>query len=168
MSQDQKTIQDISLLESLIPVVILVFFLGLSVFLYGDNAQAGASQLSLLFSAGVALLIGWKNNHKWRDIEKAIAHGVGNTVNAILILLMVGSLIGSWILSGTVPAMIYYGLQVINPNFFYVTACILCAVTAISIGSSWSTAGTVGVGLIGRHEGVFLHVFDGLLISAPT
>ncbi len=154
MSQDQKTIQDISLLESLIPVVILVFFLGLSVFLYGDNAQAGASQLSLLFSAGVALLIGWKNNHKWRDIEKAIAHGVGNTVNAILILLMVGSLIGSWILSGTVPAMIYYGLQVINPNFFYVTACILCAVTAISIGSSWSTAGTVGVGLIGIAAGL--------------
>lgn len=163
MSQDQGSdnqvlIKNVSLLESLIPVVVLVFLLGLSVYLYGDNAQAGATQLSLLISAGVALLIGWKNNHKWRDIEKAIAHGVGNTVTAILILLMVGSLIGSWILSGTVPAMIYYGLQVINPNYFYATACILCAVTSISIGSSWSTAGTVGVGLIGISAGLGLSV----------
>ncbi len=157
-SDNQKLIQEVSLLESLIPAIVLVVLLALSVFLYGDNAQAGASQLSLLFSAGVALLIGWKNNHKWRDVEKAIAHGVGNTVNALLILLMVGSLIGSWILSGTVPAMIYYGLQVINPDFFYVTACILCAVTAVSIGSSWSTAGTVGVGLIGISAGLGMSV----------
>ncbi|MCF6195644.1 MAG: Na+/H+ antiporter NhaC, partial [Emcibacter sp.] len=154
-------------MESLIPVVFLIFLLGLSVFLYGDNAQAGASQVSLLISAGVALLIGWKNNHNWADIEKTISHGVGNTVNAILILLMVGSLIGSWILSGTVPAMIYYGLQVINPSFFYVTACILCAATAISIGSSWSTAGTVGVGLIGISAGLGMspEITAGAIIS---
>ncbi len=172
MSQDQgqdnqDSIQQVSLAESLIPVVVLVFLLGLSVFLYGDKAQSGASQMSLLISGGVALLIGWKNNHKWRDIEKAISSGVGNTINAILILLMVGSLIGSWILSGTVPAMIYYGLQVINPNFFYVTACILCAVTAISIGSSWSTAGTVGVGLIGIAAGLGMspEITAGAIIS---
>lgn len=164
---NQDLIREVSLLESLIPVVVLVILLALSVFLYGDDAQAGASQMSLLLSGGVALLIGWKNSHKWRDIEKAIAYGVGNTVNAILILLMVGSLIGSWILSGTVPAMIYYGLQIINPDYFYVTACLLCAVTAVSIGSSWSTAGTVGVGLIGISAGLGMspEITAGAIIS---
>ena len=163
----QKQIQKPTMLEALIPVVVLMSLLSLSVYLYGDNAQAGASQMSLLISGGVALLIGWKNNYQWRDIEKAISHGVGNTVNALLILLMVGALIGSWILSGTVPAMIYYGLQVINPDFFYVTACILCAVTAISIGSSWSTAGTIGVGLIGISAGLgmSLEITAGAIIS---
>ena len=166
-SDNHVSIKKVSLLEALIPVVVLVFLLGLSVFLYGDDAQSGASQMSLLISAGVALLIAWKNNHKWADIEKAISHGIGNTVNAIMILFMVGSLIGSWILSGTVPAMIYYGLQVINPDFFYVTACILCAVTAISIGSSWSTAGTVGIGLIGISAGLgmSLEITAGAIIS---
>ena len=166
-SNNHVSIKKVSLLEAIIPVVVLVFLLGLSVFLYGDDAQSGASQMSLLISAGVALLIAWKNNHKWADIEKAISHGIGNTVNAIMILFMVGSLIGSWILSGTVPAMIYYGLQVINPDFFYVTACILCAVTAISIGSSWSTAGTVGIGLIGISAGLgmSLEITAGAIIS---
>ena len=77
-----KTIQKPTMLEALIPVVVLMSLLSLSVYLYGDNAQAGASQMSLLISGGVALLIGWKNNYQWRDIEKAISHGVGNTVNA--------------------------------------------------------------------------------------
>ena len=84
-SGNHSSIKQVSLVESLIPVVFLIFLLGLSVFLYGDNAQAGASQVSLLISAGVALLIGWKNNHNWADIEKTISHGVRNTVNAIFI-----------------------------------------------------------------------------------
>lgn len=166
--QDENTEKRIGLIASLIPVVVLVFLLWLSVIkLYGNDAQSGATQMSLLISAGVALLIGWINGHKWRDIEKAIAHGVGNTVNALLILLMVGSLIGSWVLSGTVPAMIYYGLQIINPTYFYFTACILCGITAISIGSSWSTAGTIGIGLIGIAAGLglSLEITAGAIIS---
>ncbi len=147
--QFEKAHHQISLFQSIIPVIALIIFLALSVHLYGDDTQSGSSQMSLLMSAGIALLIGWKNGYKWKEIEAAIAQGIGNTVNAMLILLMVGSLIGTWILSGTVPAMIYYGLQVISPTYFYVTTCILCAVTALGIGSSWSTAGTVGVGLIG-------------------
>ncbi len=173
MSREQQEepsdadLPEISLFEALIPVFVLMFLLGLSVFIYGTDAQAGASQMSLLMSAGVAAAIGWKNNCKWRDIEKAISYGIGNTVNALLILLMVGSLIGSWILSGTVPAMVYYGLQIINPDYFYVTACILCAVTALSTGSSWSTAGTVGVGLIGISAGLGLSadITAGAIIS---
>lgn len=167
MTTPQKEPQQISLAVSVIPVVTLVLLLMISVFIYGDDTQSGASQMSLLISTGVALLIGKINGHKWRDIEKAIGHGVGNTVNAILILLMVGALIGTWILSGTVPAMIYYGLQIINPNFFYFTACALCAITAVSIGSSWSTAGTVGVGLIGIATGLGLspEITAGAIIS---
>jgi len=164
---NQKQTYRVSLLESLIPVVVLMVFLILSVTIYGDDTQSGASQMSLLISAGGALLIGWKNGFTWREIEKAIAHGIANTVNALLILLMVGALIGTWILSGTVPAMIYYGLQIINPDFFYVTACLLCAVSAVSIGSSWSTAGTIGVGLMGIAAGLGLSpaITAGAIIS---
>jgi len=166
-SNNQKPEYRVSLLESLIPVGALVIFLILSVSIYGDNTQAGSSQMSLLISGGVALLIGWKNGFSWREIESAISHGIANTVNAMLILLMVGALIGTWILSGTVPAMIYYGLQILNPNFFYVTACLLCAGTAISIGSSWSTAGTIGVGLMGISFGLGLspEITAGAIIS---
>ncbi|WP_339861488.1 Na+/H+ antiporter NhaC [Paremcibacter congregatus] len=167
MSVEQNSAQKVSLLASIIPVITLVGLLIISVYLYGDDTQSGASQMSLLMSGGVALLIGKFYGFKWRQIEKAIAHGVGNTINAILILLMVGALIGTWVLSGTVPAMIYYGLQVINPDFFYFTACVLCAITAISIGSSWSTAGTVGVGLIGISAGLGLspEITAGAIIS---
>ncbi|VAW06774.1 Na+/H+ antiporter NhaC [hydrothermal vent metagenome] len=158
---------NISLLESLIPVGVLVIFLILSVSIYGDDTQSGSSQMSLLVSAGVALLIGWKNGYKWPEIERAISHGISNTTNALLILLMVGALIGTWILSGTVPAMIYYGLQIISPDYFYVTACLLCALTAVCIGSSWSTAGTVGIGLIGISAGLGLSpaITAGAIIS---
>lgn len=166
--ESENSPKQIGLVASLIPVVVLVSLLFICVvLLYGDDSQSGASQMSLLISAGVALFIGWLNGHKWRDIEKAISFGVGNTINAVLILLMVGALIGSWILSGTVPAMIYYGLQVINPTIFYFTACVLCAITSISIGSSWSTAGTVGIGLIGISAGLGLspEITAGAIIS---
>jgi len=163
----EKPPHQISLFESLIPVITLMILLALSVHLYGSDTQSGSSQMSLLMSAGVALLIGWKNGYKWKDIEKTISHNIANTVNALLILLMVGSLIGTWILSGTVPAMIYYGLQVINPNYFYVTTCILCGATSLSTGSSWSTAGTVGIGLIGISAGLGLSpaITAGAIIS---
>jgi len=157
----------VSLLESLIPVMVLAIFLILSVTIYGDDTQSGSSQMSLLISGGVALLIGWKNGFSWVEIEAGISSGISNTVNALLILLMVGALIGTWILSGTVPAMIYYGLQLLNPDFFYVTACLLCALIAMSIGSSWSTAGTIGVGLIGISAGFGLSpgITAGAIIS---
>ncbi|MCF8473486.1 MAG: Na+/H+ antiporter NhaC [Emcibacter sp.] len=159
--------KNVSFLESLLPVFTLMILLVLSVKTYGEDTQSGSSQMSLLISTGVALLIGWKNGYKWKEIEQAISQGIGNTINALLILLMVGSLIGTWILSGTVPSMIYFGLQIINPNYFYVTACILCAITSISTGSSWSTAGTVGVGLIGISAGLglSLEMTAGAIIS---
>lgn len=163
----EQTGREPSIIDAIIPVVTLVILLAFSVYLYGDNSSSGANQIALIFSGCVALLIGWKNGYRWREIEKAIAQGIANTFGAMFILLTVGMLIGSWILSGTVPAMIYYGLQIINPNFFYFTACVLCAISAISIGSSWTVAGTIGIGLMGISGGLGLspEITAGAIIS---
>lgn len=134
---------------ALIPVAVLVIMLSLAVYYFGDDSSGGANQIALLVATSAALLTGWLQKHEWKPLENAISEAVAVTVNAILILLTVGSLIGSWVLSGTVPTMIYYGLKLINPDAFYVTVCIVCAITSLSIGSSWSTAGTVGLGLMG-------------------
>ncbi|WP_321395724.1 Na+/H+ antiporter NhaC [Emcibacter sp.] len=163
----EDTAREPSLLDSLIPVAFLIALLTTSVLLYKDNSSYGPNQIALILAGGIALLVGWKNGVKWRTMEQAIAKGIGNTVGAMLILLMVGALIGTWILSGTVPAMIYYGLQVIHPSVFYFTACILCAITSISIGSSWTTASTIGIGLIGISSGLGLsmEITAGAIIS---
>lgn len=156
-----------SLLDSTIPIVSLMILLGLSVYLYGDESSNGANQIALLLSACIAIVIGFKNGFRWPELNEAIAKGVASVFGSVLIIITVGALIGVLVISGTVPAMIYYGLQVINPQYFYLTACILCAVASISIGSSWSVAGTIGVGLMGISAGLELspEVTAGAIIS---
>lgn len=163
---DENT-REPSLIDALIPVIALIGMLGMSVYLYGDESSSGPNQIALIMAGCVAVVIGVKNGHNWREIEKAISQGIANTFGAILILMAVGMLIGSWILSGTVPAIIYYGLQIINPNIFYFTACILSAVAAISIGSSWTVASTIGIGLMGIASGLGLspEITAGAIIS---
>jgi len=165
MSDDK--VREPSFIDALIPVAALVSMLGLSVYLYGDESSSGANQIALIMAGCVALVIGTKNGYKWREIEKAITQGISNTFGAILILMTVGMLIGSWILAGTVPAMIYYGLQIINPTIFYFTACILSSIAAISIGSSWTVASTIGIGLMGIASGLGLspEITAGAIIS---
>lgn len=138
-----------TLVDALIPIVSVMVMLFASVRLYGDNSSYGANQIALVLGAAIASLVGFKNGYTWAEIEKGIAKGISTAFGAILILMMVGSLIGSWIVSGTVPTMIYYGLQLLEPSIFYVAACLICAMVSVSIGSSWTTAGTVGVALIG-------------------
>ncbi|MFT5805063.1 MAG: NhaC family Na+:H+ antiporter, partial [Candidatus Paceibacteria bacterium] len=104
MARTQKTP---TLLDALIPVIFLVSLLAFSVYLYGDNSSYGANQIALILSAGLAALIGVKNGQGWKTIEAGIVKGISTALGAILILLAVGSLIGTWILSGTVPTMIY-------------------------------------------------------------
>jgi len=159
--------RDPSFIDAVIPVLALVSMLSLSVYLYGDGSSSGANQIALIMAGCIALVIGVKNGHSWREVEKAVAQGIANTFGAILILMAVGMLIGSWILAGTVPAMIYYGLQILNPIIFYFTACILCAITAISIGSSWTVAATVGISLMGIASGLGLspEITAGAIIS---
>ena len=101
-----------------------------------------------MLAASVAALIGIKNGHTWKDIESGMIATISVSMQAILILLMVGALIGSWMLAGTVPTMIYYGVQLMSPDYFYMTACVVCALVGFSIGSSWTVAGTLGIGLM--------------------
>lgn len=156
-----------SLLDAFAPVLFLVFFLGGAVFYFGDSSSSGANQIALLLSAGLAGIIGIKNGFKWDEIEAGIIKGISLSMTAILILLAVGSLIGTWLLSGTVPTMIYFGLQILSPEFFYAASCIICAIVAISIGSSWTVAATIGVALMGVAGGlgVSLPITAGAIIS---
>ncbi|PKH87430.1 Na+/H+ antiporter NhaC [Colwellia sp. Bg11-28] len=156
-----------SMLDASIPVITLICLLTLAVFYFGDNSSYGPNQIALLISMGVAIIVGVKNGHNWHSIEKAIVNGISLSLGAVLILLAVGSLIGTWLLSGTVPTMIYYGLQLLNPSWFYAAACVMCAIVSMSIGSSWTTAATIGVALIGIAQGLDLSpaVTAGAVIS---
>ena len=149
-----KTIKDPSLTDALIPIVALVIMMGSAVYLFSDNSSFGPNQIALLLGTGLAAIIGMKNGHTWKEIEKGIVSGISMALGACLILLAVGSLIGTWMLAGTVPTLIYYGLELLNPSFFYAATCLICAVVAMSIGSSWTTAATVGVALMGVASGM--------------
>ena len=156
-----------TLLDALIPVFALIIMLAGSVYLYGDNSSYGANQIALILAASIAILVGYKNGYSWTELEAGIVKGISMALGAILILLMVGSLIGTWILAGTVPTMIYYGLNILDPSIFYAATCIVCALVSVSIGSSWTTAGTVGVALIGIASGLdlSLEITAGAIIS---
>ncbi|MCF2858598.1 Na+/H+ antiporter NhaC [Pseudoalteromonas sp. SMS1] len=153
--------------DAFIPIIVLVSLLGAAVYLYGDNSSSGPNQIALLFATFTAALIGLKNGFTWKTLEEAMIKGITISLGAILILLMVGALIGTWLLSGTVPTLIYYGLQIINPSWFYAASCLICGIVAMSIGSSWTTAATIGVALLGVANGLGLDpvVTAGAVIS---
>lgn len=154
-------------IDALIPISVLVSLLGAAVYLFGDNSSSGPNQIALLFATFTAALIGLKNGYTWKTLEEAMIKGITISLGAILILLMVGALIGTWLLSGTVPTLIYYGLQIISPQWFYAASCLICGIVAMSIGSSWTTAATIGVALLGVATGLGLdHVVTaGAVIS---
>lgn len=162
-----KQVKTASLLDALIPIGILVILLGSSVYFFGDDSSYGPNQIALLFAAAIACLVGLKNGFSWETLEQAMVKGITISLGAVLILLTVGALIGTWLLSGTVPTLIYYGLQLINPHWFYAASCVLCGVVAMSIGSSWTTAATIGVALLGVSTGLGLDqvVTAGAVIS---
>ena len=146
---ENTPVREPSMLDALVPVIGLIIMLAASVFLYGADSSYGANQIALLLSAGIAAIVGLKNGLTWKSIEEGITHGISISLGAMLILLAVGSLIATWILSGTVPTLIYYGLAVLHPAIFYPAACFICALVGLSIGSSWTVAGTLGIALIG-------------------
>jgi NhaC family Na+:H+ antiporter len=143
-----NTVTKPSLLDALIPVIVLIAMLAAAVYAFGLDSF-GPNQVALIMAAAVAALIGIKNGISWAEIERGMIDTISVSLQSILILLMVGSLIGSWILSGTVPSMIYYGVELMSPDYFYLTACLVCALLGFSIGSSWTVAGTLGIGLMG-------------------
>lgn len=141
--------EPLSFTEALVPVVTLVVLLGLSYYLFGDEAAAGPNQIALMFCTLVASFVAVRRQHDFDSLRDAAVASVTTGLSAIFILLAVGALIGTWAMSGTLIAMVYYGLQLLNPDYFYVTSALICAVVALSIGSSWTVAGTIGIGLMG-------------------
>ena len=155
------------LIEALIPVIFLTALISINVFIFGDDALAGSNQMVLILSATMAAIVSIRLGHRWETLHKGIVKSIGSAMSAILILLLIGSLAGTWLLSGIVPSMIYYGLQILNPTIFLVAACIVSAIVSLATGSSWSTVATLGVALlgIGRTLGIPEGIIGGAIIS---
>jgi NhaC family Na+:H+ antiporter len=159
--------RSIPLWLALLPLLFLITMLAASVSLFNDNSSYGPNQIALMLAAGVAALIGLYLGDTWSELERAMVDGISLALKACLILLAVGSLIGSWMLAGTAPVVIYAGLGILDPSWFYPAALIICALVAISIGSSWTTAGTIGIALMGISQimDLSLPVTAGAVIS---
>lgn len=156
-----------TVLQSLVPIVLLIGLILLNVFLLGDDTLSGANQLSLILASAVAAGIALYNRVKWEKLLNGILHTIGSSMSAILILLMIGMLSGAWMVSGVIPAMIYYGLDILRPEFFLPATVIIAAVISLATGSSWSTIATVGVALlgIGKALGFSEPIVAGAIIS---
>ncbi len=130
--------------EALIPIAVLIGSLSIAILIYDASPH-----IPLVISAIIAALMGLKLGFKWEDLEKGFIDTIQMSMQAIIILMIIGALIGAWIISGTVPAMIYYGLQILSPGIFLVATCLICCIVSLATGSSWTTAGTVGIALMG-------------------
>lgn len=140
--------QKVSFFKALLPLMVLIAFLVLNVFVF-DDTLAGPNQLALILAAFVAMWVAHSTGVSWELMSDRITATIGAAVPSILILLVIGALSGTWLLSGVIPAMIYYGLSIISPTYFLLTAVVVCAIVSLVTGSSWSTIATVGVALIG-------------------
>lgn len=152
------------LIEALAPVIFLTSLISINVFIFGDDSLSGSNQIVLILSATVAAIVALRLGIKWEHLHKGIVKSIGSAMSAILILLLIGSLAGTWLLSGIVPSMIYYGLQILNPTIFLLAACVVSAIVSLATGSSWSTVATIGVALLGI--GRALGLPDGLIGGA--
>lgn len=147
-----------------IPIILLIVLLGLNVWLFGDNTLSGSNQLTLLFSAAIAALLGYFLNVPWKKMLDGAIASISSAMGALIILLLIGSLAGTWMLSGIVPAMIYYGLDILSPSIFLFACCIVCAIVSLATGSSWSTIATIGIAMLGI--GTALGISEGLIGGA--
>ena len=137
-------------LVAIIPVVVLIGLLGIVITLFGSDALSGSSQIALLLGLAVCVLISMTVYHTpWKTFEHQMTKTIGDVSVTLLILLTVGMLAGSWMVSGVVPTLIYYGVQILSPRFFLVSACVICALVSLLSGSSWTTIATIGVALLG-------------------
>ncbi len=153
-----------NLFFSLLPLGVLIALLAFNVTVFGDNSLSFSNQVVLLIAAGVSGLIGKMQKVTFADLMDGANENIKQAVPALLILLLIGSLAASWLLSGIVPAMIYYGLKLLSPDWFLVSACIICALVSIATGSSWGTIATVGIALLGI--GKTMDFSEGLVAGA--
>ncbi|WP_341216202.1 Na+/H+ antiporter NhaC [uncultured Wocania sp.] len=167
--EDQTIIEntELNIWEALIPVFALVGMLAYNIYVYGDDALSGSNQFILLMGAAVAAIVGYKNKVPHKRMIAEVAENVKSTTGAVLILLMVGALAGTWLISGIIPTMIYYGLQILNPTIFLAASVIICSIISIATGSSWTTSATVGIALIGIGEtlGISIGMTAGAVLS---
>ncbi|TXG39608.1 Na+/H+ antiporter NhaC [Seonamhaeicola maritimus] len=168
--QDENIIEnkELNIWEALIPVIALVGMLFYNVyFVYGDDALSGSNQFILLLGGAVAAIVGFYNKVSYKQMLDEVAENIKSTAGAIIILLMVGALAGTWLISGIIPSMIYYGLQILSPSIFLAACVVICAIISIATGSSWTTSATVGIALIGIGEtlGISLGMTAGAVLS---
>ncbi len=159
--------KEISLFDSLAPIFILIILLYINVSIYGDSSIDGSNQFILILGASIAFIFGIKNKIKSKDIFLTISENLKSISTPIIILLLVGALSGTWLVSGIIPSMIYYGLKLVNVSFFLPSCVVISSIVALATGSSWSTSATVGIGLIGigKALGFDLGTVAGAIIS---
>ncbi len=160
---EQGEKKKINIWLALLPIVGLVALLFYNVYFLND-ATGGANQIALLSAAGIAAVVGFTMGHTWKELQKGIVKSIKSALPAILILLLIGALAGTWMVSGIVPTMIYYGLKILNPTFFLVAAVVVSAIVAVATGSSWSTIATIGVALLGIGSALGMH--EGMVAGA--
>ena len=163
----QNTKPTLSLRLAMLPIVALVLLLSLNVSVYGDDALGGSNQFILLLGGAVAAMVGFGQKISYKDMLQQVAENLKSVTGAILILLFVGALAGTWLVSGIIPAMIYYGLQILHPTFFLAACIVICALISVATGSSWTTSATVGIALIGigKAMGLPVGMIAGAVIS---
>ena len=149
---------------ALFPILILVILLSYNVLIYGDDALSGSNQFILLLGGAIAALVGFKEKILFKDMLNKVSENLQSVTGALLILLFVGALAGTWLISGIIPAMIYYGLQILHPSIFLPACIIICAIISLATGSSWTTSATVGIALIGIAK--VLGVSEGMAAGA--
>ena len=164
--KNQKTI-NLSLNESLFPILLLIIFLSFNVYVYGDDAMGGSNQFILLLGAAAGIGLGIFKGFKFSNMMSQVAENLKSVTGAIVILLFVGALSGTWLISGIIPSMIYYGLNILHPSIFLPSCLIICAIISIATGSSWTTSATVGIALIGISKaiGIPVEMSAGAIIS---
>ena len=162
-----KSTQPISLTLALTPLLLLVILLGINVFYFGDASLDGSNQFILLIGGFLAALVGFYQKVSYEDMMEAISSNLKSTSGSLLILLMVGALSGSWLISGIIPSMIFYGIKILNPTVFLAASVVICALISVATGSSWTTSATVGIALIGvgNAMGVPVGMTAGAIIS---
>jgi NhaC family Na+:H+ antiporter len=151
VDQEQEIIEntELNIWEALSPVIALIIMLAFNVFVFGDNALSGSNQFILLMGGAVAAIVGFYNKVSYKTMMDEVGNNLKSTSSAILILLMVGALAASWLISGIIPSMVYYGLKILNPQIFFPATVIICSIISIATGSSWTTSATVGIALVG-------------------
>lgn len=142
-------VKSLPIVSSLLPLIVLIVLLAHNVFVFGDDALSGSNQFILLIGAAIAAIVGFYYNTSYKEMLIKVADNFQSVAGAILILLFVGALAGTWLASGIIPAMIFYGLKILHPTIFLPSCIIICAIISLATGSSWTTSATVGIALIG-------------------